>query len=267
MEMVVQDSLLDALKSIGLNLYERKIWVALLSRGVSTAGELSALAKVPRSRTYDTLESLADKGFVIIQTSKPIKYVAVPPKEALERAKKRIMERAENSVRVLEDFKKSEVISELEKIYKKGVEVVEPHQLSGSLKGKQSVHNQLNTVLKQARKRISILATPSALKEIHEAHSSTLKKLSSKGVKVRIAVPDSKEIGSVVDSVREYAEVRKINNAPKGRFVIVDGKHVILPLTDDGVHPTQELAFWTASEHAAGVLEPMFDHIWEHPEK
>jgi len=52
------------LKNLGLNSYEVKIWTALLSRGVSTAGELSDIANVPRSRSYDVLESLEKKGFV-----------------------------------------------------------------------------------------------------------------------------------------------------------------------------------------------------------
>ena len=52
------------LRNLGLNSYEVKIWTALLSRGVSTAGELSGIANVPRSRSYDVLESLEKKGFV-----------------------------------------------------------------------------------------------------------------------------------------------------------------------------------------------------------
>lgn len=40
--MIVSQAVLDELKQIGLNLYERKLWVALLSRGTSTAGELSS---------------------------------------------------------------------------------------------------------------------------------------------------------------------------------------------------------------------------------
>ena len=93
--MVATQKVLDALKQIGLNLYERKLWVSLLSRGTSTAGELSSLAKVPHSRTYDVLESLAEKGFVIVQNAKPMKYVAIAPGEAFERAKKKIRNDAE----------------------------------------------------------------------------------------------------------------------------------------------------------------------------
>jgi len=75
--MLASSEVMDSLKSIGLNLYERKLWVALLAKGVATAGELSAVANVPRSRSYDVLQTLADKGYVVVQTSKPLKYVAV----------------------------------------------------------------------------------------------------------------------------------------------------------------------------------------------
>src|SRR3989338_5493561 len=88
--MVVSTEALDALKGIGLNLYERKIFVALLAKGIATAGEVSSIAKVPRSRSYDILESLAEKGFVILQPSKPIKYVALEPKDALDRSKQNL---------------------------------------------------------------------------------------------------------------------------------------------------------------------------------
>ncbi|MBN1386465.1 helix-turn-helix domain-containing protein, partial [Candidatus Woesearchaeota archaeon] len=54
--MIVQKEFLNKLKDFGLNSYESKLWTALLSRGVSTAGELSDIANVPRSRSYDVLE-------------------------------------------------------------------------------------------------------------------------------------------------------------------------------------------------------------------
>ena len=72
--MIVKDEFLNKLRRFfGLNLYEVKIWTALLSRGVSTAGELSDIGNVPRSRAYDVLESLEKKGFIIMKIDKPIK--------------------------------------------------------------------------------------------------------------------------------------------------------------------------------------------------
>ena len=55
--MLMQKDFFNKLKDFGLNTYEARLWTALLSRGVSTAGELSDISNVPRSRTYDVLES------------------------------------------------------------------------------------------------------------------------------------------------------------------------------------------------------------------
>ena len=89
--MIVKEEFLANLRRcFSLNLYEVKIWTALLSRGVATAGELSDIANVPRSRSYDVLESLEKKGFAITKLGKPIKYVAVPPSEVVERVKKNV---------------------------------------------------------------------------------------------------------------------------------------------------------------------------------
>ncbi len=262
--MIVSEKTMDALKSIGLNLYERKIWVALLSRGVSTAGELSEIAKIPRSRAYDVLESLADKGFVIIQNAKPLKYVAVDPKEALERAKKKIIKDAEELASKIDELKNSEVAKELENVYKKGIKVVEPGELSGVLKGKHNLHQQLESLFKQSKKYIAVVAPPEEIKEIHDNHGYLLKKLSSKGVDIKILTHDVPEN---IDELKKFAEVRKINREKVGRLYMVDGKHVIIGLTDTNTHPLQDSALWASSEHTSHIFEPMFENLWKNAEK
>ncbi len=82
--MIISKEFLNKLKDFNLNSYESKLWVALLSRGISTAGELSDISNVPRSRAYDVLESLEKKGFIIVKIGKPIRYLAVKPREVVE---------------------------------------------------------------------------------------------------------------------------------------------------------------------------------------
>ena len=113
--MIVKDELLSKLRRyFDLNLYEVKLWTALLSRGVSTAGELSDIADVPRSRSYDVLESLEKKGFVIMKLGKPIKYIAIPPSEVVERVKKNMHTNAQKKIKRLDDVKVSPLLTELE---------------------------------------------------------------------------------------------------------------------------------------------------------
>ena len=101
--MIVKDEFLSRLRKIfDLNLYEVKVWTALLSRGTSTAGELSNISDVPRSRTYDILESLEKKGFIVMKLGKPIKFVALKPEEVVERVKKNLMKGAQEKTQRLE---------------------------------------------------------------------------------------------------------------------------------------------------------------------
>jgi sugar-specific transcriptional regulator TrmB len=149
--MIVRDEFLTKLRRyFGLNLYEVKIWTALLSRGVSTAGELSDIANVPRSRSYDVLESLEKKGFIVMKIGKPIKYIAVPPEEVVERVKKNVRKDADERVTRLEDLKETDVIGELRNLHTQGVELVEPTDLSGALKGRHNLYNHLELTIRGA---------------------------------------------------------------------------------------------------------------------
>src|SRR3989338_4429091 len=164
--VVVQQHVLDALKQSGLNLYERKLWVALLSKGSASAGELASLAKVPYSRTYDILESLADKGFVIPQNTKPLKYVAISPHEALDRVKKKIQEDAVVNSDRISKFQSSSIMKELDKVFKDGFQVIENGEFTGSLKGRSTIRNQLDSAFRGAKGKIYIMTTSKHISEI-----------------------------------------------------------------------------------------------------
>lgn len=267
--MVASQNVLDTLKQIGLNLYERKLWVALLSRGTATAGELSSLARVPHSRTYDVLESLAERGFVIIQTSKPLRYMAVAPKEALERAKKKLRDDLDIMLNRINRLQNSSVFKELERIHKKGFKLVKPSGITGSLKGRDALYQQLETIFKNARNHISILTTSKGLSDLYSNLGGLLRKVASKGVKIKIATFYGKDSAGVIEDLKSFAEIRKINKSDiVGRFFVVDGSHVIMSLTDEDVHPTQDLALWSQSDHIAkDVIGPMFNHIWQNLEQ
>jgi len=268
--MVASSKVLDALRTIGLNKYERNLWVGLLSRGASSAGELSDISNVPRSRCYDVLESLAERGFVIIQPGKPMKYVAVNPSEAMERLKKKVTEEAADMNARIERLSKSDTIKDLEKIHKESIKTIKPEDMTGALKGRYAMHQQLEGMLKKAKKSVKIMTTDSGLKELEENHYNLLKKINGAGVKVQIAANISKESSEAAKNLSKFAQVKDISDVESlentsGRLFIVDGSEFILGLTDDQkTHPTQDVAFWTQGSHAAGnFFEPMFEVVWK----
>ncbi len=265
--MIASSKVLDALKGIGLNLYERKLWVSLLARGTSTAGELSNISNVPRSRAYDILQSLSEKGLVVVQTSRPISFVAVSPEDALERFKKKMEEETKVTVDRIDELKNSSVMRELNEIFTKGLKLISPEEMTGSLKGKYSVNRQFDSMFKSASNRINIVTTAEGLNEIHETHLGSLKKAKENGVVIKIATVANDRSEGAIKALGSIADIRHLDEkelALSGRFCIVDGKELVLGLTDPKVvHNTQDLAIWTKSEHAAGkVFEPLFKLVW-----
>lgn len=261
--MIVKEEFLSKLRRyFNLNLYEVKIWAALLSRGVATAGELSDIANVPRSRSYDILESLEKKGFAVTKLGKPIKYIAVPPEEVLERVKKNVQEDAKQMVTRLEELKGTEVIDELRTLHTQGVELVEPSDLSGSLRGRHNLYNHLELTIKNAEESVTILTTSAGLQRKVEGLKPVFEKLKKRGVKIRIAAPITKECSN---ALREISSVAEVRNAPvKGRFVVVDGKEVVfMALDDQEVHPTYDIGIWVKTPFFASALENLFDVAWK----
>ena len=261
--MIVKEEFLSKLRRFfSLNLYEVKIWTALLSRGVSTAGELSDIANVPRSRSYDVLESLEKKGFVIMKLGKPIKYIAVPPKEVVERVKKNVQEYAKDEIKKLTDLKNTDVISELSTLHTQGVELVEPADLSGSLRGRHNLYNHLELTIRNAEESVTLMTTSQGFIRKVEGLKPTFEKLKKRGVKIRIAAPMTKESVAALKEIQGIAEVR--NTDTKARFCIVDGKEIIFMVLDDNeVHPTYDVGIWVNTPFFASALENLFELAWK----
>ncbi len=243
--MIIKEEFLNKLRQyFGLNLYEVRIWTALLSRGISTAGELSDIGNVPRSRAYDVLESLEKKGFVVMKLGKPIKYLAVEPKEVVERVKKYLVNHANDKVKKLDELKSTDVLQELNSLHKQGIEFVEPTDLSGAIRGRHNVYTHLETMIKNAQKSVTIMTTSKGVLRKIEALKPELERLAKKGVKIKIAAPITKENLPVVQSISKIAEVKN-NTKINSRFVLVDNKELMfIILNDEEKHPTYDIGIW-----------------------
>ena len=262
--MIVKDEFLSRLRKIfDLNLYEVKVWTALLSRGTSTAGELSNISDVPRSRTYDILESLEKKGFILMKLGKPIKFVALKPEEVVERVKKNLMVSAQEKSKRLESLKGDEVLEELSTLFTQGVKFVEPTDMSGSMRGRQNIYNHLDMMVRDAEKTITIVTTAEGLNRKLEALMPSLEKCKKRGVKIRIAAPIDKNNLKVAKDLKRVAEVRNMDNL-KARFVIIDGNQLMFMLLDDEkFHPNYDIGVWINTDFFASALEQMFELAWK----
>jgi sugar-specific transcriptional regulator TrmB len=262
--MIVKDEFLSRLRKIfDLNLYEVKVWTALLSRGTSTAGELSNISDVPRSRTYDILESLEKKGFIVMKLGKPIKFIALKPEEVVERVKKNLIKYAQERTKRLETLKDDEVLEELNGLFTKGIKFVEPSELSGSLKGRQNLYNHLDMMIRDAEKTVTIVTTAEGLNRKLEALMPVLEKSKKRGIKIRIAAPINNNNIKYAKELKKVAEVRAMEGI-RARFTIVDSNQIMFMLLDDEkFHPNYDIGVWINTEFFASALEQMFELAWK----
>jgi len=262
--MIFKEEFLSRLRKIfDLNLYEVKIWTALLSRGTSTAGELSTIGDVPRSRTYDILESLEKKGFIMMKIGKPIKFLAVKPKDVVEKAKKNFIEDAEEKSKRLDNLKNEDILKELNTFFTSGLKYIEPHELSSSIKGRRNIHNHLNTMVKSASKNITIVTSAEGLSRKVEFLKKALEFASKKGVKIKIAAPINRDNYRIAKDISKIAEVKNLNS-PASRFVITDNKELMFMMMDDKeVHPSYDVGVWLNTEYFSSALHQLFDAAWD----
>lgn len=266
--MIVQEDFLKKLRSaFDLNIYEVKIWTALLSRGLATAGELADISGVPRSRSYDVLESLEKRGFVIIKLGKPIKYIAVQPDEIVKRVKGSIKKSSEYQLDLLEKVRETTLFKELELLYKQGITNIDPTSLAGSIKGRTNLRNHIDTMLGNAEKSVVIVTSTSGfLKEVEE-FKRTFKKLNDSNIKIRIAAPLNEEAKKLAKEIKEMADVKHMSKI-SARFIIVDGKELLFMVENDkDIHESYDTGIWVNSAFFASALEAMFNSTWNSLEK
>ncbi|MCA9477633.1 MAG: TrmB family transcriptional regulator [Nanoarchaeota archaeon] len=262
--MIMQKEFIEKLKIFGLNSYEAKIWVALLSRGVSSAGELSDISNVPRSRSYDVLESLEKKGFIVMKIGKPIKYLAVPPQEVLERVKSKVHEDAQSQAKLLDNLKESEVLDELSLLHNQGVDLVEPTELTASFRGRNKVYEQILLMLKEAEKTFVLVTTEQGLIREAEYFSRAFKKAHERGVQIQIGAPLTGKADEAIALLNDFAEIKNIGDKIKARFAITDGQEITFLLFDDeDVHPTYDVGVWVNTPFFSQAIMDLFEIVWK----
>ncbi len=253
---MIDEKLVEEARHVfGLNLYEARVWIALLGKGTATAGELSDLANVPRSRVYDILESLERKGFIIIKMGKPVSYIALPPDQVIENVKRKIMEEAKYKINRLEEYRTSDFLETLREIYDKGISVVELSEITGVVRGRRNLISHISHLIGKAKKEVIIAGKGKGFLKRLEAMMEAIREASDKGVEVKIITPVTTEAKGIASNLKKIAKL--INKDVEGRFVVVDGKDVVMLTSEEEAHPVYEMGIWVKSPYLAESLKKL----------
>ncbi len=252
--MLVKPELVSKIKDyFDLNIYETKVWLALLSKGVASAGEIAKLSRVPRSRTYDVLETLEKKGFAIEKLGKPIMYMGVKPQGILERLKNSVRKDAEERIDFLSNIKGTEEFTALEEMYNKSTEPIHKEELPLSLKGKSAISSYIKEILNKANKEVIICHDAEDIKSKLNIFRKTIELLKKSNISVKMALSGDE------DSIKELSEILglKIKQIPvTAKFFIVDRKEILFYLSKK---EEDENAIWINSEFFTSAFSDLFE--------
>jgi HTH-type transcriptional regulator, sugar sensing transcriptional regulator len=254
--MIIKPELVKRIKEyFNLNIYETKVWLALLSKGIASAGEVAELSGVPRSRTYDVLESLEKRGFAITKIGKPVKYISVKPTEVIEKMKSLTMQDAQERVNSLLNLKETQEYVELEQLHNSGISPIKSAEITGSLRGRSNIISRIRELMENADKEVLICTSVPDFEDKSRVFIPTIEKLNKKNIKIRIALSgDSEKIRKL--NAKFNLKARTLDS--KARFFISDKREVLFMVTPE--NSEEEMGVWLQSPFFTESLSNMLEN-------
>jgi len=254
--MIIKPEFVSQIKEyFHLNIYETKVWLALLGKGVASAGEITEISGVPRSRTYDVLESLEKRGFAIMKLGKPVKYIAVKPNIIIEKLKTNAIHDADEKVKTLAKIKDTDEYVELEQLHKIGIEPVRHEEISGAIRGKQIIYSHIKEILENAEKEVIICTSTNEILLKSRFYASIFDKLNKSNIKIKIALRgDAKDI----KKINHKFKIKSKNINLDSRFYMIDNNQILFMISK-GNSSEEELAIWLNTPFFTSALSFMFN--------
>ncbi|MSV26655.1 MAG: TrmB family transcriptional regulator [Nitrosarchaeum sp.] len=196
--MVNEHALTVSLEEFGLSKYEAQAYVALISKGTISAGDLAYYSDIPRTKIYPTLLKLENKKLVIISKSKPIMCTVIAPEDAFDS----IIHEQINKVNAM-----NSLISNLKK-------TSEESRKSRGSEEKRYFHVSVNNVLEQLRimiegskSSINIIVDQWGLSLLGECKEQLLSVI-RRDLEVKLLLPSSQICSEVYRTIPNGVKIR-----------------------------------------------------------
>jgi len=255
--MIIKPELVRRIKEyFDLNIYETKVWLALLSKGVASAGEVAELSGVPRSRTYDVLESLEKRGFAITRIGKPVKYISVKPTEVIEKMKSKTINEAQEKVKSLSNLKNTTEYTELEQLHNTGISPIKSTEITGSLKGRSNVISRIRELIENAEREVLICTSALDFEDKSRVLIPAIERLNKNNIKLRIALSGDQEKVKKIN-LKHNLKAKQIDTNAK--FFMSDRKEALFMITPD--NSEEEMGIWLSSPFFTDSIHSILDQV------
>jgi sugar-specific transcriptional regulator TrmB len=254
----------EYLVQIGLNSYEAKAYLGLLKGRSFTAPELWKITKIPRSRVYDILSSLNEKGFASFLPGKPRRFCALDPSIALKSMKEN-MEREIVSKKEQLDSITLELRNLLIPVYKKGQKARNPIEYIEILNDPGQIGKQFRELQMNCKKEMYAFVKPPYVVSQKE-NLPTEKRVLKRKITIRAVYEeeDSEEFWTYLKKGIQEGEQARVVKVLPIKFVLFDMKKMIYALEDPDFGNGKTFTYFIV-EHGelAKLFKAAFEFYWE----
>ena len=260
------------LKELGLSNYEAEAYLKVVEVGVAEAGEICKKTKIPFGRVYQVLNSLAAKGLIEVQNTRPKRYTARKTRLAF---KTLLQQKRENMEKQLQ--KTIEAASQIEEIISKKIPTAPKERTFWTTAvGVEEAIEMLRSNFEEAKKEICIIlqhAYPDEECNYKDSEATIPKeaiKAAERGVKIKVLLNEEliipkieymKECG-MKEKIMDEVEIRAVKKAIPTYFEVIDGEKVVLKVNNPK-NPAQILAMtkiWDVK--LAKEIREKFEEMW-----
>ena len=246
-----RDVAIAQLEALGLSTYAARTFVALTSFGGGTAQDVSDVSDVPRTRVYDAVEELQERGLVDVQQSSPKQFWAISSETTGRHFDQEYTHRVNALTEALDGL---QPISQSEE--QRGV---------WSVTGRDTVSNRICEFIESADDEVAYVTVDGLLTdEIVRA----LRAASARGVSVKLGAMSEaveSDIREEVPDAELFDSLWIWTDTPAGRLLMVDETKtlasVLVPGSDTPSPESQEeTAIWGSgsTNSLVVVLKAMF---------
>ncbi len=220
------------LTDLGFNRLEAEVYIQLLTHPLATAYKIGKLINKPTANVYKAMDTLAEKGAVIIEDNKTKLCTAVKPDEFLNLLEKTLLRKTEIAKQSLNNLNR---------------EITD--QRSYSLKSVPLVFEKAKIMLKKCQKIAVIDAFPKALAKI----TGLLEETAKRGVSVHVEAYEHIDIPGVDVSVATIGKESTDHWKSQQLNIIIDGEEHLIALLDDELKKIKQ-ATWSRNVYMSCIL-------------
>ena len=253
------DKLVNILKNYGMDEEESRVYAHLLIQGPEGAGAIAKRLGINRVKAYRILKRLEGRGLVEAVLGRPVRYLAAP----LEETVNRFIEDEKKRIRLMEEEKKK-LLEAYERIVERQPRIVEPR--FRILHGRRSVFNFLSGMFERTEEEIALMTTVNDLYRFtYVGLDDILRRKAQNGVKARILTEINEKTIEIIENYLGFAEVFHRNLPGAVRFITVDGKESFTSvLMDDSMslNTEKDSGLWTDSSSYVEAMRKFFEDFW-----